>query len=90
MDRTSELPVALAELTEGFTPTDQVLVNAVVAVVEETLAQESEERVVLARELAVGLLDLLGARVARHAEDLVVVGHGRVCSLPAVGKSVSR
>ena len=46
--RLSELPVALAELTEGFTPTDQVLVNAVVAVVEETLAQESEERVVLA------------------------------------------
>ena len=31
-----------------FAPADQALVNAVVAVVEETLAQESEERVVLA------------------------------------------
>ena len=40
--------MALAELTEGFAPADQALVNAVVAVVEETLAQESEERVVLA------------------------------------------
>ena len=46
--RLSELPVALAELAEAFAPADQSLVDAVVAVVEETLAQESEERVVLA------------------------------------------
>ncbi|MGY4642941.1 heat-inducible transcriptional repressor HrcA [Cellulomonas sp. URHB0016] len=46
--RLSELPVALAELADAFGPQDAVLVQAVVGVVEETLAQESEERVVLA------------------------------------------
>jgi heat-inducible transcriptional repressor len=46
--RLSELPVALADLVPGFDPADQDLVRGVVAVLEETLAQESEERVVLA------------------------------------------
>jgi len=46
--RLSELPVALAELADAFGPEDAPLVQAVVGVVEETLAQESEERVVLA------------------------------------------
>lgn len=46
--RLSELPVALADLTAAFAPADQPLVRSVVAVLEETLAQESEERVVLA------------------------------------------
>src|SRR3954469_502839 len=46
--RLSELPVALADLVPGFAPADQALVRSVVAVLEETLAQESEERVVLA------------------------------------------
>ncbi|GIG19949.1 heat-inducible transcription repressor HrcA [Cellulomonas chitinilytica] len=46
--RLSELPVALAELADAFGPSDAALVEAVVGVVEETLAQESEERVVLA------------------------------------------
>jgi heat-inducible transcriptional repressor len=46
--RLSELPVALAELADAFGPEDAPLVAAVVGVVEETLAQESEERVVLA------------------------------------------
>ncbi len=46
--RLSELPVALAELADAFGPADAPLVEAVVGVVEETLAQESEERVVLA------------------------------------------
>jgi len=46
--RLSELPEALGELHAAFAPEDAALVRAVVAVVEETLAQESEERVVLA------------------------------------------
>jgi heat-inducible transcriptional repressor len=46
--RLSELPVALADLVPAFAPADQALVRSVVAVLEETLAQESEERVVLA------------------------------------------
>ena len=50
-------------------------------------------RVVLTGELAVGLLDLLGRRVARDTEDLVVVvAHEVVCSLPGglVGRSGRR
>ena len=46
--RLSELPVALRDLGAAFEPTDQPLVRAVIAMLEETLAQESEERVVLA------------------------------------------
>ncbi|AEE46478.1 heat-inducible transcriptional repressor HrcA [Cellulomonas fimi] len=46
--RLSQLPEALGELPDAFAPEDAGLVRAVAAVVEETLAQESEERVVLA------------------------------------------
>ncbi|MCR6494088.1 heat-inducible transcriptional repressor HrcA [Cellulomonas sp. P24] len=46
--RLSELVVPLGELAEAFPSTDQALVRAVVQVVEETLAEESEERLVLA------------------------------------------
>jgi len=46
--RLSELVVPLGELAGAFPSTDQALVRAVVQVVEETLAEESEERLVLA------------------------------------------
>jgi len=46
--RLAELGTALADLADAFEPGDAATVRAVVAVVEETLAQESEERVVLA------------------------------------------
>ncbi|GCD19245.1 heat-inducible transcriptional repressor HrcA [Cellulomonas sp. H30R-01] len=46
--RLSELPDAFRELHDAFAPQDAPLVRQVVALVEETLAQESEERVVLA------------------------------------------
>jgi heat-inducible transcriptional repressor len=46
--RLSELPVALENLTAAFEPAYAELVASVVTIIEETLAQESEERVVLA------------------------------------------
>ncbi|WP_448629143.1 heat-inducible transcriptional repressor HrcA [Cellulomonas soli] len=46
--RLAELPASLAGLLEAFGPTDQPLVRQVVAVVEETLGEQVEERVVLA------------------------------------------
>ena len=46
--RLSELPVALESLNAAFDPAHAALVGSVVTVIEETLAQESEERVVLA------------------------------------------
>lgn len=46
--RLAELDAVLAGLCDDFTPEDGDLVRAVVRVVEDTLARESEERVVLA------------------------------------------
>jgi len=46
--RLAELGTALSDLADDFAPVDGPLVRGVVAVVEDTLAQESEERVVLA------------------------------------------
>ncbi len=46
--RLAELYLLLAALPEAFDPVDAPLVAAVVDVLEETLAEESEERVVLA------------------------------------------
>lgn len=46
--RLAELDPVLSHLADDFTPADTALVRAVVAVVEDTLARESEERVVLA------------------------------------------
>jgi heat-inducible transcriptional repressor len=46
--RLSELMAPLSDLAAGFALQDQALVSAVVQVVEETLAEESEERIVLA------------------------------------------
>ncbi|HEY0215681.1 MAG TPA: heat-inducible transcriptional repressor HrcA [Cellulomonas sp.] len=46
--RLAELDDVLASLADDFAPADGPLVRAVVAVVEDTLAGESEERVVLA------------------------------------------
>lgn len=46
--RLDDLPDAFRELHDAFAPADAPLVRQVVAIVEETLAQESEERVVLA------------------------------------------
>ena len=46
--RLADLESVLATLTDSFAPLDAPLVRSVISVVEETLAQESEERVVLA------------------------------------------
>ena len=46
--RLAELGTALSDLADDFAPADGPLVRGVVDVVEDTLAQESEERVVLA------------------------------------------
>jgi heat-inducible transcriptional repressor len=46
--RLSELPGVLAAVPDAFAREDEPMVRAVLRVVEETLAQESEERVVLA------------------------------------------
>jgi heat-inducible transcriptional repressor len=46
--RLSELPAVLGTVTDAFASGDQALVRDVLGVVEETLAQESEERVVVA------------------------------------------
>jgi heat-inducible transcriptional repressor len=46
--RLEELRVVLATLPDSFEPEDVPLVGSVISVVEETLVQESEERVVLA------------------------------------------
>ncbi len=46
--RLAELGTVLRDLADDFAPADGPLVRAVVAVVEDTLARESEERVVLA------------------------------------------
>jgi heat-inducible transcriptional repressor len=46
--RLAELETVLADLADDFLPADAPLVRAVVGVVEDTLARESEERVVLA------------------------------------------
>lgn len=46
--RLAELDGVLGDLADDFAPEDQSLVSAVVSAVEDTLAQESEERVVLA------------------------------------------
>ena len=46
--RLAELGTALSDLADDFAAADGPLVRGVVAVVEDTLAQESEERVVLA------------------------------------------
>jgi heat-inducible transcriptional repressor len=46
--RLGELGTVLATLPDSFAPQDSPLVGSVISVVEETLAQESEERVVLA------------------------------------------
>jgi heat-inducible transcriptional repressor len=46
--RLAELECVLATLPDAFAPLDAPLVRSVISVVEETLGQESEERVVLA------------------------------------------
>jgi heat-inducible transcriptional repressor len=46
--RLAELESVLATLPDAFAPLDAPLVRSVISVVEETLGQESEERVVLA------------------------------------------
>lgn len=46
--RLAELESVLATLPDAFAPCDAPLVRSVISVVEETLGQESEERVVLA------------------------------------------
>ncbi|WP_019136816.1 heat-inducible transcriptional repressor HrcA [Cellulomonas massiliensis] len=46
--RLTELRTALADVEQGFEPADRPFVRSVVELIEQTLAQESEERVVLA------------------------------------------
>lgn len=46
--RLTELRTALADVEQGFEPADRPFVRSVVELIEQTLAQEREERVVLA------------------------------------------
>ena len=46
--RLAQLVGALAKVPDAFAPDERPLVNSVINIIEETLAQESEERIVLA------------------------------------------
>jgi heat-inducible transcriptional repressor len=67
--RLAELGTALRDLADDFPPAEGALVHAVVGVVEDTLARESEERVVLA-----GTANLVrggGPEFARHVSPVL-------------------
>jgi heat-inducible transcriptional repressor len=67
--RLAELGGALHDLAADFAPGDAPLVRAVVGAVEDTLAQESEERVVLAG--AANLVRGGGPEFARHVSPVL-------------------